>query len=904
MIRELQALAQEKGSKVFFYAQVGKHMLSFSYRQTRFAAAALAREIERRGINQSGYVACNLFNGPQFVFLAFAAAYGGFSLAALNPRLSDEERMLRKIELENVAEEGKVEVLTEQTIDRMLLEGMGISLLDLARLDGIIPAYPRAVEVLEYAEKKERTFDNASVGIIMFTSGTSGTPKATQLTWKNLMGSARSANQALCKPGKGVWQLVLPMCHIGGFQVMVRSLLNKTPFILYSHYSPTRVLNDVLTYKVTHISVVDKILSDLLDKDTDRIISQYSCILLGGAALNNKTIRKALRAKAKVFASYGMTETSSMIACAPLSRGFDGGLHLLPGYETRIMNPDNKGVGLLHVQGPGVFKGYLNAHSALSADGWFVTGDRAIVDRDNFLYVFERTEDLIISGGENIYPAEVRDELLRVPGINDAYVFGTADETWGYRPVAFVKADYSQEAIDRDHKALGLTEEETGIHAATCVQEYVRMVHSYLEPRMSHLHHPKHILAVDEFPRTTIGKTDAQALKQRYDRRIDIKSISIYRVKQPFLNPVKTSRAEVVDRESFFVEIEDWAGRTGISECVSFATNWYLPETIEEDYAVVKERIAPIVMNERYLHPSEVSRSLATFPALAPYPMAKAAIEPAFWDLYGKIVGKPLYQLIGGSSEENCVSGGVVIGIKSNEETLQAVDRAVEAGYSRVKIKISPTSALEKVALVREKYPDLTIFLDANQSFTEEQLDVLYKFDALNITCIEEPLNPHYVPAQGKMNVLDRLSILQETLKTPICLDESVVTAQDMEYAMSLPNLRCYAVKIAKFGGVQPALDFCTWAHENNVQVWMGGMFDTGVSKRLHAAFETLSWVNLSGDISDYHEYFENDCAFPPLEMSKGNLYLNTEGFEAGLGCVLNKPYLEKKSVTVCHLVS
>ena len=903
MITELQRWAQSKGDKVFFYAQQDEGMLSFSYQQTQFAAATLAREINKRGLADSGYVACNLYNGPEFVFLALAAAYGKFTLAVLNPRLSEEEQLFRKIELENATKSGTVEVLTEGAIDRFLLEGMGMTLLDLARLEGSIPASPQAEAIEKFADLAVAEFDRKRIGIIMFTSGTSGTPKATQLSWENLVGSADSANTALVKPGRGMWQLVLPMCHIGGFQVMTRSLLNENPFILYKTYQPSRILNDALTYNVTHISVVDKILSDLLDEDHDKIISQYSCILLGGAALNDKTIRKALRAKAKVFASYGMTETSSMIACAPISRGFDGGLYLLPGYHSRIMRPDEKGVGLLHVQGPGIFSGYLNARSALSADGWFVTGDRALMDQNESLFVFERNEDLIISGGENIYPAEVREQLLRVPGVTDACVFGVADETWGYRPVAFIQADYSALALEKDHDMLGLSEEETGIHPATCPQEFARMIHTYLDSRMSHLHHPKHILVLNEFPRTAVGKPNIQKLKQQYDRRIDIKSVSLYRIKQPFVNPVKTSKAIVKERESFFVEIEDWAGRTGISECVSFSTNWYLPETVEEDYAVVKDLIASIIMNERYLHPSEVSRSLATFPALASYPMAKAAIEPAFWDLYGKIVGKPLYELIGGEADKKQVPGGVVIGIMSNEETLQAVDRAVNAGYNRVKIKISPASAFEKVVLVRNKYPELSIFLDANQSFTEEYLDVLHKFDSLNITCIEEPLDPTYEPAQGKMSLLERLSLLQETLETPICLDESVVTAEDMEHAMSLDNLRCYAVKIAKFGGVQPALDFCHWARENDIRVWMGGMFDTGVSKRLHAAFETLSWVDLSGDISDYHEYFANDASFPPLEMRNGFLPLNESGYEAGLGCVLNKPYLEKCKLEVSTLV-
>lgn len=181
---------------------------------------------------------------------------------------------------------------------------------------------------------------------------------------------------------------------------MVRSLLSGGSFIVYERYNPVRVLNDVLSFRVTHISVVDKILADLLENDRDKVIGQYACILLGGAALNEKTLRMAFRAKANLYSSYGMTETSSFIATAPVIRGFDGGLELLPGYDARIVSPDADGIGQLHVAGPGIFEGYLNARKAMSADGYFVTGDRASIDRNGLLRVYARTEDLIISGGE------------------------------------------------------------------------------------------------------------------------------------------------------------------------------------------------------------------------------------------------------------------------------------------------------------------------------------------------------------------------------------------------------------------------------------------------------------------------------------------------------------------------
>lgn len=896
MINALADMAHRTTENTLFYVQRNSASLHFSYRKARYAAAALARQLEKRGCGLGGCLACNMYNGAELALLSLAAAYGGFTLAILNPRLSFEERSLRMSELENATDVRGIDIAGEQMVNRLLIDATGYDCESLAMLAEDALPMTGVLSIEDYAQEREATFDGHDGGIVMFTSGSSGTPKATLLPWRTIIDAAQSANEVLSVPGHGVWQLVLPMCHIGGFQVMVRSIMNGSSFILYERYSATRILNDVLSFQVTHISVVDKILADLLEKDRDRVIQQYACILLGGAALNDKLVKTSVRAKANVYASYGMTETSSCIAVAPITRNFTGGLHVLPGYEVHVTRPDESGIGQLQVKGPGVFEGYLNARKAMSADGFFVTGDRASLDRSGMLHVYERTEDLIISGGENIYPAEIRDVLLGIPGVKDAYVFGTADETWGYRPVAFLEADYSAEAIAADHEAAGTNEQETGIYAATCPQEFARCVHRYLDSRMSNLHHPKHILVLPEFPRTGVGKVDRIALKQLYDKRIDVKSVALYRVKQPFVSSIKTSKATVKERESFFVEVTDWAGRTGIAECVSFASNWYLPETIDQDYRVVRDHIAPVVLNERYLHPSQVSYSLATFPQLAKYPMAKAAIEPAIWDLYGKIVAQPLSALIGGSGQEK-VLGGAVVGLGTPEEVSAQVDTLVRAGYSRIKLKVNPQTVLDTVAAVRAKHKTTLLLLDANQSFTEADLDTLCKLDAYNITCIEEPLNPAYVPQSGETNLFRRLSLLQQEMKTPICLDESVVSAEHMQAAMSFDNLRCYAIKIAKFGGIQPALDFCEWVREQGKVAWMGGMFDTGVSKRMHAAFCTLPGMDIPGDISDYSAYFAQDCAMPALQLDNGELLLNSPAYGYGLGCELNHEYLQTISV-------
>lgn len=236
-----------------------------------------------------------MYNGAELVVLSLAAAYGGYTLALLNPRLSAEERQLRLVELENATGEQGMDVFTNQIVNRLLIDATGFDAASFGRLPSDAAVLTRLqVELDQFVQTCAENFDGSDAGLVMFTSGSSGTPKAAFLTWNCLTASAAAANDAFAIEGEGVWQMVLPMCHVGGFQIMVRSLLNGSTFVVYERYQPQRILNDVLSFRATHISVVDKILADLLEHDHDRIITQYSCILLGGAELNEKTIQKAL----------------------------------------------------------------------------------------------------------------------------------------------------------------------------------------------------------------------------------------------------------------------------------------------------------------------------------------------------------------------------------------------------------------------------------------------------------------------------------------------------------------------------------------------------------------------------------------------------------------------------------
>ena len=279
--------------------------------------------------------------------------------------------------------------------------------------------------------------------------------------------------------------------------------------------------------------------------------------------------------------------------------------------------------------------------------------------------------------------------------------------------------------------------------------------------------------------------------------------------------------------------------------------------------------------------------------------MAQGALEPALWDLYGKIAGKPLWKLIGGAvphggaaAGQASVPAGAVVGMGTAAETVAAVRRCVEAGYHRVKLKVAPGGSLASVQAVREAYPRLMITLDANQSFAEHDLDELRALDACGPAWIEEPLDPHRLPGVGPTDLFDRLARLQRSLHAPICLDESIARPADLARALQHPELGCYALKIAKMGGVQPALDFLRLAQVRGLGVWMGGMYDTGVSKRLHAAFETLPGIDAPGDIGATARYFAVDVTDPPYTAERGRVTLNRAGHPHGLGCDLNRSSL------------
>jgi o-succinylbenzoate---CoA ligase len=236
--------------------------------------------------------------------------------------------------------------------------------------------------------------------------------------------------------------------HIGGLAILFRGVIGAVPVVLHERFEPGIALS-AIDEGATLLSVVPTMLQRLLDARGDMPWPPHlRCVLLGGSAAPRRLVEECVRRGLPVAPTYGLTEATSQVTTllpAQAPRKWSSSGLPLPLTELRVATPAGAGrsgeVGEIEIRGPEVFAGYLDddvVGSAHMVDGWFRTGDAGHLDSDGYLYVLDRRDDLIISGGENVYPAEIERVLREHPSVLDAGVIGVADESWGSRPVAAV----------------------------------------------------------------------------------------------------------------------------------------------------------------------------------------------------------------------------------------------------------------------------------------------------------------------------------------------------------------------------------------------------------------------------------------------------------------------------------
>jgi O-succinylbenzoic acid--CoA ligase len=287
---------------------------------------------------------------------------------------------------------------------------------------------------------------------VVYTSGTSGRAKGAILSRRAFMASARASEKNLGWRDDDRWLTSLPLAHVGALSVVTRCLMARRTIVLeeagVAHVE--RLAQTMERERVTIASLVPTVLRRLLD--LQRPFSHLRAVLLGGAAAPAALLEDAASRRIPVLTTYGLTEACSQVTTqrygTPPSIEQGAGPPL-PDYEVRIEQDQ------ILVRSPSLMTGYVNAPDPFR-DGFFPTGDLGRLDEHGRLHVLARRTDLIVTGGENVYPAEVEQVLLAVPGIEAACVFGVPDETWGELVAAALVAKQPSEVEIARHVSVAL----------------------------------------------------------------------------------------------------------------------------------------------------------------------------------------------------------------------------------------------------------------------------------------------------------------------------------------------------------------------------------------------------------------------------------------------------------------
>jgi O-succinylbenzoic acid--CoA ligase len=287
---------------------------------------------------------------------------------------------------------------------------------------------------------------------VLYTSGTTGTPKGAALSGRNFFWSALASAFHIGVDPDDRWLACMPLFHVGGLSILLRAVLYGISVAVHERFDPEAANRAIDRERITVVSLVAPMLERMLELRRDRPAPpSLRCVLLGGGPAPASLVERAVKLGLPVAPTYGLTEAASQVATSPpLGAGdpLDVGLRPLFGTELRIARPDGEltppgEAGEILVRGPTVMRGYLNRPRETAEalrDGWLHTGDIGALDPDGGLRVLDRRRDLIVSGGENVYPAEIETLLLRHPDIAEAAVAGIPDVAYGRRPAAWLVA--------------------------------------------------------------------------------------------------------------------------------------------------------------------------------------------------------------------------------------------------------------------------------------------------------------------------------------------------------------------------------------------------------------------------------------------------------------------------------
>lgn len=408
---------------------------AISWRALEDRARRLAGGLCARGLAPGDVVAAHMGNAPDFVALLHAVDLAGLTILPLNTRLTTRE----------------LAFALDDARARLLVHGAGRdaeAALAAAAETGDLPA--SAVDALPAGPAAHRT--SKAPLAILYTSGTSGRPKGVVLSREQLHWSAVASAAHLGAPPDERWLACLPLFHVGGLAILVRAALFGATVVLQRRFDVERMSQALDRERISIASLVPTMLRRLMHARADAPPPQtLRCLLSGGAASPPSLLAAAWQRGLPAVPTYGLTEACSQVATLPLcdiGERSDAGLRPLLGTRVSIRGEDGSALranatGEIWVKGPSVTAGYLRRPDATAralCDGWMRTGDAGSLDDAGGLHVLDRRSDLIVSGGENIAPAQVEAVLEEHPDVAEAAVAGEPDVDLGRRVAAWIVA--------------------------------------------------------------------------------------------------------------------------------------------------------------------------------------------------------------------------------------------------------------------------------------------------------------------------------------------------------------------------------------------------------------------------------------------------------------------------------
>ena len=337
---------------------------------------------------------------------------------------------------------------------------------------------------------------------------------------------------------------------------------------------------------------------------------------------------------------------------------------------------------------------------------------------------------------------------------------------------------------------------------------------------------------------------------------MQIDSIDLYHVAMPLIYPWRTAYGEDAAIESVLVRMTS-GKHVGWGEATPFAAPCYSPEWAGGIFACMQNWLAPALVGQWIQTGDDLQQRLAHFKG---NPFAKAGLDTAWWVLKAVSENVPLYQLLGGTS--SAIDVGADFGVMDDiGDLITGMRKAFDDGFPRVKLKFRPGWDLNMLRAVRNEFPEETIHIDCNSGYNiDAHLELFCRLDDFQLAMIEQPLNYD--------DVIDHAR-LQETISTPVCLDESINSVSRTEQALDLGSCRYVNIKPGRVGGLTVAIKIHDMCQAAGIPCWVGGMLESAVGASICIALGTKENFRYPADIFPSARFYTADLSGPEIELTR-----------------------------------